>query len=377
VSTIEVRPIRTRRERRTFLTFPWRIYRDDPLWVPPWLSERAKTIDPRHGAFFQRGEAEFFIAWRDGQPVGTICAADDPLINKPGQVRECMFGFFECVDDHEVARALINGAADWARQRGLETLFGPFNLDYENGYGILVEGYDRPPVLFCGHSPPYYQRFFEKLGFEKARGDNVAYAFDLDQDSPALQRLARLAERVRQRGRFVLREGNLDRWDDEIDRIGVLLDRSLAHLDDQIGWRREMLHEMLSPFRDIVDPELILFVDADGETVGWFPGIANLYEPLQKANGLRYPWDYLKMWWHMRRQTECLAVKSVLVLPEYWDTGAALLLFDEMAKRARAKGYKWIDLSLTSEDNPYTPVLAERMGAKLYKRYRTYRLCFD
>ena len=133
---------------------------------------------------------------------------------------------------------------------------------------------------------------------------------------------------------------------------------------------------MLEPFRDIVDPELILFADADGEIVGWFPGIANLNEYLQKANGLRYPWDYIKLRWRMRRQPECLAVKSVLVLPEYWDTGAALLLFDEMVKRARAKGYKWIDLSLTSEDNPYTPALAERMGAKLYKRYRTYRLRF-
>jgi GNAT superfamily N-acetyltransferase len=377
LSAIEVRPICTRRERRAFLIFPWRIYRDDPLWVPPWLSERAKTIDPRHGAFFQRGEAEFFIAWRDGQPVGTICAADDPLVNKSDEQRECVFGFFECVDDDEVARALFDGTIDWARRRGLKTLFGPFNLDYENGYGILVEGYDRPPVLFCGHTPPYYRRFFERFGFEKARGDNVAYAFDLDQDSHELQRLARLAERVRARGRFVIREGDLDRWDDEIDRVGILLNRSLAHLSDQIGWRREMLQAMLEPFREIVDPELILFVDADGETVGWFPGIANLYEPLQRANGLRYGWDYLKMWWHMRRQPECLAVKSVLVLPEYWDTGAALLLFDEMVKRARAKGYKWIDLSLTSEDNPYTPALAERMGAKLYKRYRTYRLSFD
>jgi GNAT superfamily N-acetyltransferase len=377
MNTIEVRPIRTRRERRVFLTFPWRIYRDDPLWVPPWLSERAKAIDPKRGVFFRRGQAEFFVAWRDGQPVGTICAADDPLTNDSDQKRDCMFGFFECTDDDDVARALLNRAADWARQRGMKALFGPFNLDYENGYGILVEGYDRPPVLFCGHTPPYYRRFFEELGFEKARGDNLAFAFDLDQDSRELQHLSRLAKRVRERGHLVLREGDLDRWDDEIDRVHALLNRSLAHLDGQIGWRREMLHEMLSPFRDIVDPELILFVDADGETVGWFPGIANLYEPLQHANGLRYPWDYLKLWWHMRRQPKCLAVKSVLVLPEYWDTGAAVLLFDEMVKRARAKGYKWLDLSLTAEDNPYTPVLAERMGCKLYKRYRIYRLRFE
>jgi GNAT superfamily N-acetyltransferase len=112
----------------------------------------------------------------------------------------------------------------------------------------------------------------------------------------------------------------------------------------------------------------------DGQTVGWFPGLANWNEALQHANGLRYPWDYARLWWWTRRQPECLAVKSVLVLPEYWDTGVSVLLFDEMTQRARAKGFKWIDLSLTSADNPYTPTLAERMGAVLYKRYRVYRL---
>ena len=130
----------------------------------------------------------------------------------------------------------------------------------------------------------------------------------------------------------------------------------------------------MQPFLDIADPELVLFAEVDGETVGWFPGLPNLNEPFQHANGLRYPWDYLRLWWHMRRQPDCLEVKSVLVAPEYWGTGVSVLLFDELAQRAKAKGFKWLDLSLTSEDNPNTPILAKRMGAKLYKRYRVYRL---
>jgi GNAT superfamily N-acetyltransferase len=127
------------------------------------------------------------------------------------------------------------------------------------------------------------------------------------------------------------------------------------------------------PFRDVVDPELVLFAEVDGETVGWLPGIPNLNEAFIHANGLRYPWDYARLWWHVRRQPECLAVKSVLVLPEYWCTGVTVLLFAEMGQRAHARGFKWLDLSLTSDDNPNTPILAERMGARLYKRYRVYR----
>jgi GNAT superfamily N-acetyltransferase len=374
MSTLEILPIRTARERRTFLTFLWRIYRDDPLWVPPLLPQRAKTIDPERGAFFKRGEAEFFIAWRDGVPVGTICAAEDKPTNAARQMRECMFGFFECIEDYRVAEAMINHVIKWAEQRGLSALFGPFNLDYEDSYGVLIEGRDRPPALLCGHTPPYYQNFMERFGFQPARGDNLAYAIELDEDTPATQRLFRLADRVRKRGRITVRGADLSHWEDEIDRVHHLLNTALTHLPDHIGWHRDALEALLKPFRSIVDPDLVLFAEVKGEAVGWFPGIPNLNEAFIHANGLRYPWDYIKLWWHMRRRPECLAVKSVLVAPQYWNSGVSVLLFAELGKRAKAKGFKWLDLSLTSEDNPHTPILAERMGAQVYKRYRVYRL---
>jgi GNAT superfamily N-acetyltransferase len=375
MSSLEIRSVRTASQRRTFLTFPWRIYRDDSLWVPPLLPERTKTIDPQRGAFFKRGgEAEFFIAWRDDQPVGTICAAEDKFSNEQRNARECVFGFFEYVEDYTVFEALLNRAIEWARQRDLNGLWGPFNLDYEDSYGVLLEGRDRPPALLCGHTPPYYQHYMDRFGFQPARGDNLAYAADIDLSTPAIQRLLRLAGRARQRGDVTIRGADLTHWDDEVDRIYHLINIALAHLPDYIGWHRDALEASLTPFRDLADPELVLFAEVGGEAVGWLPGIANLNEAIIHANGLRYPWDYVKLWWHARRQPECLAVKSVLILPEYWGTSVGVLLFAEMVERAHAKGYKWFDLSLTSEDNPNTPILAERMGAKLYKRYRVYRL---
>jgi len=374
LSDIQIHMVRSARQRRIFATFPWQIYRVDPLWVPPLLPERLKTIDPQRGIFFERGIADFFIAFRDGRPVGTICAALDPPANNARHARECVIGFFECINDDEVAQALFNQAATWARQHDLNALYGPFNLDYEDGYGVLLEGRDRPPVLLCGHTPPYYQGFFEGYGFLPARGDNLAYEIAPRMDSPELERLHRLAERIRQRGHIQIRSADMKQWDAEIDRILELLNRALAHLPDHIPWQRGALRASIEPFRRIADPDLILFAEYDGETVGWFPGIPNLNEAFIHANGLRYPWNYASLWWHMRKPPKCLAIKSVLVLPEYWDTGVAVLLFDEMARRAAPKGYQWIDLSLTSADNPYTPTLADRMGARLYKRYRVYRL---
>ena len=118
---------------------------------------------------------------------------------------------------------------------------------------------------------------------------------------------------------------------------------------------------------------LILFAEVNGETVGFFPGIPNLNEVLVRLNGLRYPWDYLRLLIHGRKKPRCLAIKSVLVLPEHWGSGVSLALFDEMWHRACQKGYTWADLSLTSSENPQTPILAKRMGAVEYKRYRVYQ----
>jgi len=374
MSAIKIHPVRSNRDRRTFLTFPWRVYRNDPLWVPPLLPELATRLDPEKGAILRRGDGEFFIAWREGKPVGTICAAEDRPTNEYRKKRECLFGFFEYVDDYSVAAALVDRVVAWARERGLDALFGPFDLDYEDSYGVLIEGRDRPPALLCGHTPPYYQRFMDQYGLEPARGDNIAFAIDWQPGSPEARRLLRLADRIRGRGQISVRGANFDDWRGEIDRVHRLLNAALAYLPDHIGWQRDSLAAIVEPFRQIADPELVLFAEVEGRVVGWLPGIPNLNEVFIHVNGLRYPWDYAKLWWHIRRQTESLTIKSVLVEPEYWNTGVSVLLFAEMARRAWDKGYRWSDLSLTSEDNPNTPILAEHMGAKLYKRYRVYRL---
>lgn len=373
MSSIEIVPVVTQQQRRSFATFPWQVYRGDPLWVPPLLGERLKFIDPGQGVFFRRGIAEFFMAFKDGRLAGTICCADDRETNRARTTRDCMIGFFECLHDEDVAQALFNHAQTWAEAHELSSLYGPFNLDYEDGYGVLIEGRDRPPVVLCGHTPPYYQSFFEQYGFTPARGDNLAYEITPSMAGAELERLSKLSERLRRHNWIKIRSGDLQHWDDEVERIYVLLNKALAHLPDFIPWPREGLQAALEQFRQIIDPDLVLFADIDGETVGWFPGIPNVNEALIHANGLRYPWNYLGLLPYLRRQPKCLAIKSVLVLPEYWDTGVAVLLFDEMARRAIPKGYTWFDMSLTSDDNPYTPTLATRAGARLYKRYRVYR----
>ena len=376
MSAIEVRSLGSARDRRVFLTFPWRIYKNDPLWVPPLLPERRKVIDPAIGPFFQHGDAEFFIAWRGGKPVGTICAAEDKVGNRLSGMQDTLWGFFDCVEEYAVPQALWQQVIAWGRQRGLKSMYGPFNLDYEDGYGILVEGRDRPPVLLCGHTPPYYQRFVEDFGFQPGRPQNIAFEVPIAEETEAFRQLHRMADRVRTLGKFTIRTPDLQNWEREIDPLLELMNSALAHLEGHIPWQREALRALLAQFRAYADPELVLFAELDGQMIGFFPGVPNLNEALIHANGLRYPWDYLNAWRLMRRPPACLSIKSVLVSPEHWGSGVAILLFDEMLHRVRARGYRWVDLSLTAVDNPKTPVLAERMGGRIYKRYQVYRYWF-
>ena len=373
MTSIQVSPIRNARERRQFLTFPWRIYKGDPMWVPPLISERAKTIDPKRGLFFKDGYAELFIAWQNGKPAGTIACAEDTSATKSRGFGECLIGFFECLDDYEVAKALFDRATDWAIKHNLVNLLGTFNLDREESRGILVEGRDRPPPSYCGHNPIYYPAFFEQYGFKKFGGDGLAYAIDVNLNNPQIQHLLRLDRKIRQRKNISIRGGNLKDIDGEIDRIVELQNRGLAHMPDFTPYTRASIEAMILPALDIIDPELVLFAEVDSKPVGWFPGIPNMNEVLIHLNGLRHPWDYLRLLKYARLKPKCLAVKSIAVVPEHWDTGAGVLLFAEMARRASAKGYQWADLSLTGEDNLDTFPLARRMGAKIYKRYRFYQ----
>jgi len=372
-NNIEVRPVTTKHERRIFLTFPWQIYKGDPLWVPPLLPERAKTIDPQQGKFFQDGYADLFIAWQNGKPVGTIACGEDQSATKSRGTGECLVGFFECVEDYAVAESLLNRAEDWAREHHLPLLRGTFNLDREESRGILIEGRDRPPAVYCGHNPVYYQEFLERYGFTKSGEDGLAYAINLDLNTPEVQHLLRLADQIRQRKKNItVRGANLSDMDHEIDRIVELQNRGLAHMSDFTPYTRAAIEAMVLPMVDVVDPELILFAEVDGQPAGWFPAVPNLNEVFIHLNGLRHPWDYLRLLRYSRYKPKSIAIKSIVVPPEYWDTGVGVLLFAEMGRRAAAKGYQWADLSLTGESNTDTWPLAHRMGAKIYKRYRFY-----
>jgi len=168
-------------------------------------------------------------------------------------------GIFECIDDYKVAEAMFQCAEGWAHEHGLAMLCGTYNLDREDGRGILIEGHDRPPAFLCGHNAPYYGEFFERYGFGKRHDDGLAYACDLNPNNPKIQRLYRLAEGVRKRKNFTIRTVNMNDIDSEMGRVLILQNRALEHLEGFVPYSLESVKAMLLPLKDLADPELILF----------------------------------------------------------------------------------------------------------------------
>ena len=374
---IHIQPAETARDHRAIVTFPWRIYRNDPLWVPPLISERLARLDPKRNPFFQNGEAQPFLAYHRGKLVGTAVLAIDHRSNRHLGGKVAVFGFFEVVEDYTVAEALLCAAADWARQKGMKSLRGPFHFAASDEPGLLIEGRDTSPVILMGHSPPYYVDFFRRFGFVKFGADSLAFrawAAPYKGDPGRLPpKLLRVAEAVQKRGGFTLRCGRLDRWGEEIESAFHIYNGALSTLPRFVPLTRADFERQARALEPLLDPDFVLFAEVDGQPVGFALGLPDTNQAIRHANGGRYLWDWLKLWWYSRR-IDCLSFKILAVLPEYRGRGIDVLFYLEMARQVLAHGYRWMDMSLTGEDNLMTTRIATRFGAEVYKRYRIFQL---
>src|SRR3984893_12511222 len=203
---IEITRVGSRAERDAFIKFPWRIYASDPAWVPPLLLERKEFLNRKKHPFYEHGDASLFLACSGGEIVGRIMASDDPKYNALHQSNVGCFGMFESIDDQQVANALFEAAADWLRQLGRDEIIGP--IDYSIFYlcGVLIDGFQFPPMVLTGHNPPYYRGLIERGGFVK---EIDLYAWWFANPTEAASRLRRLARALEKRREVTLRPGNL------------------------------------------------------------------------------------------------------------------------------------------------------------------------
>jgi len=374
-SSIQIQEVTTKRDLRAFVKFPWRVYKGDPNWVPPLISDRLNYLNPAKNPFFQRAEVALFLARRGKEVVGTIASfinehAIEHLEEKVGN-----FGFFEVLEDYAVAERLLDTACAWVKERGMALIRGPYNFTRNDCPGVLIGGADCPPVVLAAHTPPYYKDFLEHYGMEKYV-DSYAWRAMRSQIGEELQNVPpgifRVAEAARRASKVTIRKARLENWDEEVAIAHYLFNTTLSHFPEHVPMTEEQFRRFAAELRPLLDPDLALFAEIDGKAVGFAIAIPDPNRILIHLNGRLFPFGWLKMWWYARR-IDVVTFKLMGVLPEYRRRGIDALLYLEMLKAVFDKGYKWLDGSLTAEYNLMVNLLASRLGAERYKHYRVYQ----
>jgi len=377
-SRFRIRQVADDRDRWAFVKFPWTIYRDDPNWVPPLVTERRAYIDLEKNPFFEHTDAAFFLAERpDGEVIGTIAATVDHNYNAFQEVQVGWFGLFEVIEEYAVAEALLSTARDWVRDQGMSAILGPVNLSTNAEYALLIEGFDSPPVVMMTYNPPYYAEFIERFGFGKAR-DLYAYLFEAASLSRNLPRkLVRAAEVTLQKGKIRVRKVNMRDWDNEVQRAKAIYNSAWVKLWGFVPMTDAEFEHLAQGLKSILDPDLLFLAEDGDRPVGVSVGLPDVNQALLKAHPgpsrRSVPWTLLKFLRYRRRITTWRGL-IMGVIEEYRGQGIEAALFMESGNASLAKGYTHCEGSLVLEDNTMMNRLARRLGGQPYKTYRIYEL---
>ncbi|WP_204104346.1 MULTISPECIES: hypothetical protein [Spirulina sp. CCY15215] len=368
----QIKPVNTSTERKIFLDVPEIVYRNDPNWVAPLRESVAKQL-AEDNPFSQYGEFQAFIALSQpsGEPLGRIVAAINRRLLDREAEKVGLFGYFECVEDFEVARSLFETACQWLRDRGMTVVRGPIDLSTHNNCLFLVDGFDSPPVMMMPYNPPYYPEFVERAGWQKAKD---AYAYSLPLDKPLDYKYEKGYNIARKSGvtfRNLRTKG--EAFEEDVRGLYRLFTTAFSHNWSSSARTEEEFMAEAKDLQQLADPDIFIIAEDGEKMVGLFMCLPNYNIALKHVNGRLNFWGILKFLWYRRkiRTTRTIAIGS---LPEYRRkmVSLGLIYLGMKGGTEKKKPYVWSELSWVWEDNSPSRKIIEATGAKIYKTYRVY-----
>jgi hypothetical protein len=353
---------------KRFIAFQWEIYKGNPYWVPPLLMDRRKLMDKKKNPFYQHAEAEFFLAYRDGKIVGRIGAIMNENHTKEHSDKTGFFGFFECLDDQDAANTLVGTAKEWLRQRGATLMRGPASPSVNDEYGLLIDGFDKPPVVLMPYNPSYYPKLLEKAGLKKVKD---LYAYHVHKDKVFSDKLERVAEMVKKRQGISFRSLDMKNFKSEVELIHKLYNRAWQYNWGAVPMTDAEFDMMAKDLKPVVVPELVIIAEFKGEPIGFSLSLPDLNLAFKhNRKGYLLPGLYCLM--RYKKSINATRIIVLGVVKEHQMTGAGGVLFYETAKRSVEKGYYEGEASWVLEDNVMMNRGAELLQATRDKTYRIY-----
>jgi GNAT superfamily N-acetyltransferase len=358
---------------KRFIDLPYRLHLRDPLWVPPLRRDVDALLSRTKNPFFEHGEAEYFIAERDGKVVGRIAAISNQLHNETHGDRVGFFGFFECIDDQAVADLLFAAAAQWCRQRGHDVLRGPASFSVNDECGLLVDGFETPPALMMPHNPRYYIPLVEKAGFSKAKDLWVYQGGSEEGYVPVPERLARATELIRQRQGITLRPLNMKDFEGEVERIKELYNSAWEKNWGFVPMTEHEIDHLAEQFKPVVIPELVPMAEKDGKLIGFGIALPDLNVVFRtNRSGRLFPMILKLLWMLKMKRIRRARILLLGVVRAYQGKGVDAMLYHWIWTRSGERGIYWGEAGWILEDNPAMNAGLEKMTFRVYKTYRLY-----
>jgi len=371
VADIAIQPVETRSQQKRFIRLPWRIYQDDPCWMPPLIMSQEELLGFRKHPFYERSKSQSFLVTRGGRDVGRITAIVNAGHIDRYKEQRGFFGFFECDDDTAASRALFQAAGDWLHAQGMTCIRGPANptLNYE--CGLLIDGFDTPPFFMMTHNRPWYAHLVEDAGFGKIEDMFAFYGKTsmLDGIDP---KLATMIEGVKERFGVTLRPLDKSRFAEEVRMFLHIYNESLGGTWGFVPLTPGEVDHMAASLKYLIEPELAIVAEVGGKPVGAVFCLLDYNPRIKAIDGRLFPFGFLKLLWNKKAIKRLRAI-STNVVPEYQAWGIGLVLMSGLYERFIKWGLEEVEFSWVLESNYLSRRTLERGGAIVTKKYRMYQ----
>jgi hypothetical protein len=367
---VEVAPVASRRDLREFVELPFRLHSTSEQWIPPLRLERRLFHSRRLNAFFRRGEAQEFLARRDGRVVGRISAQIDAAYDAQHGPGTGMFGFLELEDDPEVASALLDAARGWLAAKGRSRMIGPMDFTMNDECGVLIEGFEREPMVKQPWHPPYYQERCEEAGLQKAV-DLYMWELDIADREKILPVIFELSEAAESKHGITVRKMSRRRLRKDLDVFGEVYNDAWKRNWGFVPYSKTDLDHYAQELQLVFDRNWFMVAEKDGDAVGIAITVPDVNQVLRRMNGRLLPFG----WWHFlrrRRIIDRVRVGFLGIKPEFQHTGAAARFYVEHFDMATKTPPTWGEMGWILESNRAMNRGMEAMGGRIVKRFRVY-----
>jgi GNAT superfamily N-acetyltransferase len=366
--SVIIRKVTSGSDFREFLALPWKIYRNDPHWVPPLESEVRSKMDRKKNPFYEHAEREIFLACQGREVVGRVVAILDRNHNSFHQEKVVFFGLYESVNNAEVARALLEAVADWGRERGMTELRGPVNISLNDECAFLLEGFDSPAVIMMPYNPRYYLDLMDACGLVKAKD---LYASLIANDHDTTQKVRGIIAGIRKNTTVTCRSFNMKKWAEDAEKVKFVYNHAWEKNWGFVPWTEKEIEHTVHRMLQQADPSIVILAEDKGQPVGFAFGFPNYNEVLIHLQGRLTPLALVKFLYY-KRKIRGMRALVFGILKEYRQSGVSYLLYDALERNGQAHGYEWCESSWTLEDNEAINRFNASIGGKVYKKYRIY-----